>query len=231
MAGAELLRGPWVQYSWIVLSLLTVFMGSLLAFREQGFKKRLAYSSVSQVSYILFGLAVLTPGAMTGALVHVAVHAFVKCGLFLTAGIFLQRFGYTKVGQLTGTGKRMPGLMWCYTILSLALIGIPPAGGFISKWYLAEGALQSGTGIFAWLGPVVLLVSALLTAGYLLPVALRGFFPGVQEDDSLQELAGAGGNVNLQVFPIALLAALALLAGVLPNMLIEYTEKIAASVL
>ena len=168
---------------------------------------------------------------MTGALVHVAVHAFVKCGLFLTAGIFLQRFGYTKVGQLTGTGKRMPGLMWCYTILSLALIGIPPAGGFISKWYLAEGALQSGTGIFAWLGPVVLLVSALLTAGYLLPVALRGFFPGVQEDDSLQELAGAGVNVNLQVFPIALLAALALLAGVLPNMLIEYTEKIAASVL
>ena len=121
--------------------------------------------------------------------------------------------------------------MWCYTILSLALIGIPPAGGFISKWYLAEGALQSGTGIFAWLGPVVLLVSALLTAGYLLPVALRGFFPGVQEDDSLQELAGAGGNVNLQVFPIALLVALALLAGVLPNMLIEYTEKIAASVL
>lgn len=231
VAGAELLRGTWVQYSWIVLSLLTVFMGSLLAFREQGFKKRLAYSSVSQVSYILFGLAVLTPGAMTGALVHVAVHAFVKCGLFLTAGIFLQRFGYTKVGQLTGTGKRMPGLMWCYTILSLALIGIPPAGGFISKWYLAEGALQSGTGIFAWLGPVVLLVSALLTAGYLLPVALRGFFPGVQEDDSLQELAGAGGNVNLQVFPIALLAALALLSGVLPNLMIEYTEKIAASVL
>lgn len=261
VVGAEFLRGTWVQYGWMVLALLTVFMGSLLAFREQGFKKRLAYSTVSQVSYILFGLAVLTPGAMTGALLHVVVHAFVKCGLFLTAGIFLQCFGYTKVGQLSGTGKKMPGLMWCYTVLSLALIGIPPTGGFISKWYLAEGALQSRTGIFAWLGPVVLLVSALLTAGYLLPVALRGFFPGEQEDSRRSNIEETGGKVPRQadpeesgeavrsqrklpgracpmgmppmgmLLPIAVLAALALIVGILPNILIEYTEKIAASVL
>lgn len=192
VAGADFLRGTWVQYAWMSLSLLTVFMGSMLAFREQGFKKRLAYSTVSQVSYILFGLSLLTPGAMTGSLLHIAVHAFVKCGLFLAAGIFLQCFGYTKVGQLSGIGKKMPGLMWCYTILSLALTGIPPTGGFISKWYLAEGALQSHTGIFTWLGPAVLLVSALLTAGYLLPAALRGFFPGTQGEGSGQGAFGAG---------------------------------------
>ncbi len=186
--GADFLKGTWVQQGWIILSLLTVFMGSLLAFREQGVKKRLAYSTVSQVSYIMFGLALLNIDAFTGALLHVAVHAFVKCGLFLTAGIFLHCFGQTKVGELAGAGKRMPWLFWCYTILALALTGIPPTGGFISKWYLAEGALASGTGIFSWLGPVVLLVSALLTAGYLLPIALRGFFPGTGSGQGAGEM-------------------------------------------
>ena len=247
VAGPEFLRGTWVQYGWMALSLLTVFMGSMLAFREQGFKKRLAYSTVSQVSYILFGLSLLTAGAVTGALLHVAVHAFVKCGLFLTAGIFLQRFGCSRVTQLSGMGKRMPGLMWCYTILSLALIGIPPTGGFISKWCLAEGALQSGTGIFAWLGPAVLLVSALLTAGYLLPAALRGFFPGIQgEAEGEKTSAAEQGEAVLpeesrekerergmpgMVLPVALLAALALVLGIFPNALIPYVEKIALSVM
>lgn len=228
IVGPEFIRGTWVQYAWMTLTLLTVFMGSLLAFREPVFKKRLAYSTVSQISYILFGLSLLTPDAFAGALLHTTAHALIKCGLFLTAGVFLYKYGYTRVEQLTGMGKKMPKTMWCYTIFALALIGIPPTGGFISKWYLAQGSLQSGTGVYSWLGPVVLLVSALLTAGYLLPVTMKGFFPG-------EEAAGMDLSKDepspCMLIPLIILAVLVVLLGVLPNPLIQYVTDTAASVL
>ncbi|MCM1542842.1 MAG: proton-conducting membrane transporter [Blautia sp.] len=227
IVGPEFVRGTWVQYGWMILTLLTVFMGSMLAYREPALKKRLAYSTVSQVSYILFGLSLLTPDAMTGALLHTAAHAFVKCGLFLTAGVFLYQCGYTRVDQLTGIGKKMPKTLWCYTIFALALIGIPPTAGFVSKWYLAEGALASGIPVFSWLGPVVLLVSALLTAGYLLPVTMKGFFPG--EEAASLDLSKKEPSLLLLV-PLAVLAALALLLGILPNPLIRYAGEIAQAV-
>ena len=226
VAGPGFLRGTWVQYAWLTLTLVTVFMGSLLAYREPVLKKRLAYSTVSQVSYILFGLALLTPGAVTGALLHTVVHAFIKCGLFLTAGVFLYQSGYTRVEQLAGMGKKMPVTLWCYTIFALALTGIPPTGGFVSKWYLGEGALQSGIGVYAWLGPVVLLVSALLTAGYLLPVTMKGFFPG-EEAEGL-DLARKEPSLCM-VIPLVVLAALTLAVGILPNPLIHYIGGIVAA--
>ncbi len=254
VTGADFIRGTWVQYAWMSLALLTVFMGSMLAFREQGLKKRLAYSTVSQVSYILFGLSLLSPDAFAGALLHTAVHALVKCGLFLTAGVFLWQFGFRRVDQLAGVGKRMPVTMWCYTIFALALIGIPPTGGFLSKWYLAEGALKSGTGAFSWLGPVTLLVSALLTAGYLLPVTLRGFFAG--EDAGCPEPGGRGAFAGngaedreqgelverglpaggrecslCMLLPLVLLAALAVLSGVWPGPLTRFAADTAAGLL
>lgn len=227
IVGPAFVRDTWVQRAWMMLTLLTVFMGSMLAYREPVLKKRLAYSTVSQVSYILFGLSLLTPDAMTGALLHTAVHAFVKCGLFLTAGVFLHRFGYTRVDQLTGMGKKMPGILWCYTIFTLALIGIPPTGGFLSKWYLAEGALASGIPVFSWLGPVVLLVSALLTAGYLLPPVIKGFFPG--EEAASLDLSKEEPSPCMLI-PLVILAALALLLGILPNPLIRYVGEIAGAV-
>ena len=107
VVGADFLRGTWVQTAWMVLALLTVFMGSLLAFREPVFKKRLAYSTVSQISYILFGLSLLTPVGMTGALLHTVFHAFIKCALFLTAGIFIFQCGKTRVDELAGIGKQI----------------------------------------------------------------------------------------------------------------------------
>ncbi|MCD7744395.1 MAG: proton-conducting membrane transporter [Lachnospiraceae bacterium] len=181
IVGADFIRGTWVQTAWMTLSLLTVFMGSMLAFREKVFKKRLAYSTVSQVSYILFGLSVLSPTGMEGALLHVVFHAFIKCALFLTAGIFIFQAGYSRVDQLEGIGKKMPKTLWCFTFASLALVGIPPASGFISKWYLAQGALEAEIGVFRWVGPAILLLSALLTAGYLLSIVTNGFFPKVKD--------------------------------------------------
>lgn len=226
--GESFIRGTWVQTAWITLTLITIFMGSMLAYREKVMKKRLAYSTVSQISYILFGLALLQPQAMTGALLHVVFHAFIKAALFLCAGAIIYKTGKTKVEDMEGIGKEMPITIWCYTFASLALIGIPPASGFISKWYLAQGALSSGTGVFTWLGPVVLLVSALLTAGYLLPVTVKGFLPGADFDyNSLQKK-----EPNLwMIIPLFILAAFSLLLGIFPNTLTEYMQEIVSTVL
>lgn len=226
--GADFIRGTWVQMAWIWLTLITIFMGSMLAYREKEMKKRLAYSTVSQASYILFGLALLQPQAMTGALLHTVFHAFIKSALFLSAGAIIYKTGKTSVDDMTGIGKEMPITIWCYTFASLALIGIPPASGFISKWYLAEGALSSDTGIFTWLGPAVLLVSALLTAGYLLPITIKGFLPGADFDYS--GLRKKEPNLYM-IIPLLVFAALSVLLGLFPNPLIGYIEAIVDLVL
>ena len=176
--GADFLRGTWVQTAYLTLAMITIFMGSMMAYREDGFKKRLAYSTVSQLSYILLGIGLLHPAALTGALLHVVYHSVTKNTLFLAAGSVIHHTGKKSVSELRGVGQRLPVTMWCFTIASVTLIGIPPMSAFYSKWYLAEGALASGAGSAVWLAPVVLLVSALLTAGYLLPVSIRAFFPG-----------------------------------------------------
>lgn len=228
LVGADFIRGTWVQTVWMSLALLTVFMGSMLAYREKIMKKRLAYSTVSQASYILFGLSLLQPAAMTGALLHVVFHAVIKSCLFLSAGAIIYKTHKTNVSELRGIGKEMPVAIWCYTFASAALIGIPPASGFISKWYLATGALASGIDVFSWLGPVVLLVSALLTAGYLLPITVNGFLPGADYDYAALEKKEPEPTMLL---PLLILAALAVVLGLLPNPLTSYITGIVAGVL
>ena len=228
LVGADFIRGTWVQTAWMSLSLVTVFMGSMLAYREKIMKKRLAYSTVSQASYILFGLSLLQPAAMTGALLHVVFHAVIKSCLFLSAGAIIYKTHKTNVSDLRGIGKEMPVSIWCYTFASAALIGIPPASGFISKWYLATGALASGIEVFSWLGPVVLLTSALLTAGYLLPITVNGFLPGADYDYAALEKKEPNLTMLLSLL---ILAALAVVLGLFPNPLTAYIAEIAAGVL
>lgn len=216
--GTQILQGTWVQYTWLTLSLVTVFLGSMLAYREKVLKKRLAYSTVSQISYILFGLALMNQAAFTGALFHTVCHAFIKSALFLTAGAMIFETGKTRVEEFRGIGKRMPVTIWCFTFASLSLIGIPPAGGFVSKWYLATGSLGADVGVFSWLGPVVLLVSALLTAGYLLPITVKGFFPGAEGT----ELTGEKKEpAALMLIPILILTVLSVIAGMFPAPIME----------
>ncbi len=213
IVGPDFIRGTWVQYAWIILALITVFMGSMMAYIEPVLKKRLAYSTVSQVSYIIFGLALLTESGFQGALLHVVFHAVIKCGLFLSAGVLLFYTHKTRVEDYVGLGKISPVFTWCWTFFSLGLIGIPPFNGFLSKWYLAQGALEAGVGVFAYIGPAVLLISALLTAGYLLPLTIQGFFPGEKKITMTWD-----GKVNkLMLAPLIILAALTLILGVIPG--------------
>lgn len=232
IVGPEVIRGTWVQYGWIILSLMTVFMGSMLAYKEPVLKKRLAYSTVSQVSYIMFGLSVLHPVGFIGALLHVVFHSVIKNGLFMSAGAVIFTTGWTKVGQMRGLGKIMPKTLVCYTAVALGLIGIPSMSGFISKWYLAQGSLASGTGAFAWAGPVILLISALLTAGYLLPLTIQGFFPGADFDESEIKERGLEGKEpsKMMLIPIAVTAFLTLLLGCFPVPLLRMLEEIAGMV-
>ncbi len=226
--GADFLRGTWVQTAWLILTLITVFMGSMLAYREPVLKKRLAYSTVSQLSYILFGLAVMGAEAVTGSLLHVLAHGLIKTALFLCAGAIIFTTGRTRVDELRGIGKEMPFTMWCYTIVSLGLIGIPPTGGFVSKWHLAIGSLQSAIPVFRWLGPVILLVSALLTAGYLLPLTIQGFLPGADYDyEHLKKREPS----PLMTIPIAVLTILSVLIGLFPAQLTDWLTRLAARIL
>ncbi|MBQ8536478.1 MAG: proton-conducting membrane transporter [Clostridia bacterium] len=227
LVGADFLRATWVQTALLVMSLITVFLGSMLAFKEGVFKKRLTYSTVSQVSYILFGLFTMTQWGVMGALLHIVAHSVIKNTLFMTAGAVIYKTGKTKVADLVGIGKQMPVAMWCYTIVSMGLIGIPPTCGFISKWYLAQGGLNTAFS-WNWVGPVVLLISAVLTAGYLFSIVIRGFFPGAQV---AQESLVKAEPTWVMLAPMMLLAALCLGLGMFPTALTNLAAAIAGLVM
>ena len=234
LSGPQFLRGTWVQTALIVLSLLTIFLGSMMAYREKHLKKRIAYSSVSQVSYMIFGLMLLTPEGVVGALLQLVAHAFAKSSLFLSAGIViyfrLPHSNYHYVDQLRGVGKDLPVVMVGFTVGSLSLIGVPPSGGFVGKWYLAVGALEPGLGWLGLSGVIVLLVSAVLTAGYLLPIVTSAFFPGKDYDEDAIEPMLSRPPSNMWT-PVVLLSTAALLTGVFAGPLVRYFGQFAAGIL
>ena len=216
--GTDFLKGTWVQYAWMCLAMLTILMGSMCAFREKVMKKRLAYSTVSQISYIMLGLSLLSTEGLKGGILHLLSHAASKGCLFLVAGIFIYKLGKRNVADLKGIGKQMPVTMWCFMIASLSLVGIPPMGGFTSKWALAGAAIGDGMGVFSILPPVVLLISALLTAGYLFPVAIDAFFPGHDFDDSGLKKCEPS---PLMTIPLMVLCLAALIVGVFGTQIVE----------
>lgn len=208
--GADYIRGNWVGKIWLILAMITVVMGSAMAYREKILKKRLAYSTVSNVSYVMLGLASLTVTGMTGAITHVIAHALAKNALFLCAGAIIYKTGRTTVDELMGIGKRMPITMACFTAASLSLVGIPPMAGFVSKWSLALGGASMEMGAFDVLVPVCLIISALLTAGYLLTPVINAFFPGRDATPEARDEAPLSMTVPMIIFCV-----LSLVLGVL----------------
>lgn len=217
--GAETLRGTWVQTVLLVLALLTIFTGSMLAYRERLLKRRLAWSTVSQVSYVLFGLYLFTGAGLGAGLLQVVFHAISKTALFLCAGAIIHQTGKTKVYELSGLGRRMPVVFACFTLAALSLVGIPPFAGFVSKWSLAtEGILSlGGLGIA---GAAVLLVSALLTAGYLFPIAIHGYF----DRGSFSQALEPDGRMTVPLLLLGLaLLALGIVTGPLDGLIAGLT--------
>ena len=221
--GIDFIYGTWVQTTLICLTLLTVFVGSMLAYKEKLLKRRLAYSSVSQLSYVLFGIILLNPIGFIGAMLHVLFHAIIKVTLFLSAGSVIHQTGKEYVHQLRGIGKAMPITMWCFTIGAVSLVGIPPTGGFISKWYLAMGGISSNHPLLGVIGAGVLLISALLTAGYLIPIFAAAFFPGAKFDYTQLEKTEAKKSMTI---PLIILASLCILLGMFSSVVIGFIDQI-----
>jgi multicomponent Na+:H+ antiporter subunit D len=159
------------------IAAFTILTSSLIALSQDGLKRRLAFSTISQLSYIVLGVALLSQSGMVGGLLHIAMHAFGKITLFFCAGAIFVATGVKNISQMAGIGKRMPLTMSAFFIGALSVIGLPPTGGFISKWYLVIGTVESGQ--IAML--VVLLGSSLLNAAYFLPVVYRAFFCTAEE--------------------------------------------------
>ena len=224
--GGSFLSGSWVQTAMLCLAIFTVFMGSMLAYKEKTLKKRLAYSTVSQVSYILFGILLVSPEGFYGALLQLVFHAIAKNGLFMAAGGIIYHLYKTRVDQMQGAGRFLPVIMGCFAVYALSLIGIPPSGGFVSKWYLAQAGL--GFGVLGFVGAAVLMISALLTAGYLLPVTINGFLPGADFDYSTLK---KNEPALIMLLPVMLLGFLAVIFGVFPAPFIGYISGIVNAVL
>ncbi|MCR4806086.1 MAG: proton-conducting membrane transporter [Lachnospiraceae bacterium] len=228
LIGPDLLRGTWVQYAFTALTLMTIVMGSMMAYKEGLFKKRLAYSTVSQVSYALLGIALMNTAGLVGALLHVVFHSLVKNTLFQVAGAIIHKTGFKNVKDYKDIARKMPITMWCYTLVSLTLVGVPPTSAFLSKWYLASGSLSSGMPVLEWLGPVALIISALLTAGYLLSITLKAFFPGDEYDYPCLEKK----EPNLyMLIPMIIMTAGAVLLGIWAGPIVRMAGNIAEGIL
>jgi multicomponent Na+:H+ antiporter subunit D len=155
-----------------IVAAITIIYGSLRALTQDDLKRRLAYSTVSQLSYITLGVATVAPLAMAGALVHLVNQGLMKVTLFFCAGSIAETLGKHKISELSGVGARMPVTMTCFTICAFGMIGVPPVAGFVSKWYLGLGGLEAGSG---WV-LAVLLASSVLNAAYFLPIVARAWF-------------------------------------------------------
>ncbi len=150
----------------------TIVVASILALRQTNIKRMLAYSTVSQLSYIVLAVLVLTPLSEIGAIVHIVAHAVAKITLFFAAGAIYIASKKTEINQLDGIGFRMPITMAAFAIAALSMIGVPPTGGFVSKWYMIAGAFQ----IDSYFVLVVLTLSTALNAAYFLPIIFRAYF-------------------------------------------------------
>jgi multicomponent Na+:H+ antiporter subunit D len=161
-------QGGWLLY----VAGLSIVIASFIALFQDNLKARLAYSTISQLSYVTLGVALLSAISIRAAAIHIAAHAFGKITLFFAAGSIYTASHKTKVSELDGIGRRMPWTMAAFTIGTVSMIGLPPAAGFISKWYLMQGAWTAESKFTV----LVLCISTLLNAAYFLPIVYRAFF-------------------------------------------------------
>jgi len=167
----------------------TIVLGAVLAIRQPDLKRRLAYSTISQMGYLALGLALATPATVAAGLVHLTHHAFLKATLFFCAGVWIHLMGARTVRELRGAAARTPVVAAAFTLAALGMMGTPPLSGFVSKWWIGTAVLDAGA---TW-ALVVVLAGALLAAGYLLPVVYT-LYLGAGTDRSGTDAGDADGS-------------------------------------
>ena len=187
----------------------SIIISSLIAIQQDNLKRRLAFSTIGQLSYIVLGAALLSPLSIKGAYLHLVAHAVMKITLFMCAGVIIVRTHRSNISEMYGIGKKMPITMCCFTIASLGIAGMPFLVGFISKWNLALGALQSGKPLYV----AVLIASAMLALTYLMPVCQMAYF----KSDPQEQFRTYGEISYRMLLPICFTTILALVLGVMPE--------------
>ena len=202
--GVDLVKALGLGIMLGVVASFTMIVASFFAIGEDNLKRRLAYSTISQLSYILFGIALLSPYGIKGAMVHIPFHGFMKITLFLCAGAVMVVTGKKKISQMAGVGKQMPVTMIAFTIGAIGMCGVPPVAGFISKWFLSLGTIQAGAQIFL----AVILTSSILDVVYFFPVVKTAFFekPGKEAVDGVIDLTNQEKGRPLILFMVIPLA-------------------------
>jgi multicomponent Na+:H+ antiporter subunit D len=195
----------------------TILIASMLALTQDNLKARLAYSTVSQLAYITLGFALVSVSSITGGAIHIANHAFSKITLFYCAGAIFVVSGKKYISQLSGLGRKMPITMTCFTIGAFSMIGVPGTAGFITKWFLGLGSLESNHLIIL----IVILTSSLLNSAYFLPIIYRAFFMKISpEDEGLQEASPA------MLVPISITAFATIALGIYPELFIQLIREV-----
>lgn len=212
--GPEMMSTYGLNNILFVFAAATIILASLLALKQDNLKRRLAYSTVGHLSYIVLGAALLSPAGFTGGIFHIATHATMKITLFFCAGAIYVNLHKENISELNGIGKVMPWTMAAFTVGSMGLAGIPPINGFISKWFLGAGALQADMNIAL----IVLVLSGLLNAGYFFPIIHRAFF---RKGVGLEKYGEAS---KLMVVPIVITAFLSILFGIFPDIFFNFFQ-------
>lgn len=181
--GTEFLRGTWAQNVAMCFAMITIVYGCYNAVKQNHIKKRLAYSTISNLSYIIFSVTIMTPLGLIGAMAHLVCHAVMKICSFLCAGAIMHQTGKHNVTDLNGIGRKMPIVFACFTVSALGLMGVPGIAGFVSKWNIAAAAVDSGNRL-AYGGTACLLVSALLTSIYMMSIVFRAYIPVYSEEEA-----------------------------------------------
>lgn len=197
----------------------TILTASVIALTKDNLKARLAYSTISQLSYVIIGVALLTPSGITGGIIHIANHAFSKITLFFCAGAIYVATHKKEISQLSGLGRQMPFTMGAFAIGALSMIGVPPVAGFVSKWYLLLGTLET-----KHLGLIlVLLASTILNAAYFSPIVFKAFFEKSKDDNppvGIQEAPYA------MVIPLTLTAVISVIIGIYPDFFMNFVKMV-----
>ncbi len=192
------------------IAAFTIVIASVIALTKLDLKARLAYSTISQLSYIVIGVAMLSPKAVSGGLLHMPHHAFAKITLFFAAGAIYVATHIKRIDMLSGMGRRMPWTFAAFGLASLSMIGVPPVSGFVSKWYLVNGAMEIGQVVLL----CALLASTLLNAVYFVPIVYNGFFGKPASDINLEDYHEAPLSM---VIPLFLTAVISVALGIYPQ--------------
>jgi len=214
--GTDAMRQLGADHLALAVASVTILVASLLALGQDNLKARLAFSTVSQLSYIILGAALLNASGILGGVLHITNHAVSKITLFLCAGSIYASTHKTEISQMSGLARQMPWTMAAFSLASLSIVGIPLTSGFVSKWYMVLGAVESQSLISL----VVLLASSLLSVAYLGPIIYRAYFE--KESPTSKEI----GEVPWMVAPLTISAAASLLLGLFPGPLLELAGRV-----